>query len=41
MDFFHVDTLRRLKKNHEMDIKNIKDEMGKKVVFNPKKELKK
>jgi len=41
MDFFFVDTLRRLKKEHKMVLEDIGKEMKKKVVFNPKEELKK
>jgi len=37
MDFFYVDTLRRLKKEQKMELKDIEVEMNKKI----KKEIKK
>ena len=40
MDFFYVDTLRRLKKEQQMELSDIGNEMDKKIHCKIKKELK-
>jgi len=40
LDFFYVDTLRRLKKEQQMELSDIGNEMDKKINCKIKKELK-